>query len=111
MSKLVDLKILALLALGIMVISGCSDRYKEEYERGYQAGYTDGLNDAGKECEARLEDERSTCYSRMGSLSRSPSFTSTEVCGGGGVNVNGKHYPGGKTGCVRVFSNGKVERY
>jgi hypothetical protein len=48
----------------------------------------------------------------------SPSFPgrgvaadTTEVCGGGGVVSNGRHYKGGKTGCVRLLGNGKVQQY
>ena len=94
-----------------LALFGCADRYQEAYDKGYQAGYVDGLNDEDKKCQARIEDERDFCSNRLNSLMSTPSVTSTEVCGGGGVNVNGRHYPGGKTGCVRVFSNGKVERY
>lgn len=105
------LKILGLLLLVAFVSSGCSERYKEEYEKGYQAGYADGQHDARNECDEKLKKERTTCQEEIESLTREPSATSTEVCGGGGVNFNGRHYAGGKTGCVRVFSNGKVERY
>jgi succinate dehydrogenase/fumarate reductase-like Fe-S protein len=38
-------------------------------------------------------------------------ISSTSVCGGGGVEVNGKHHGAGKTGCVRVYSDGRIEKY
>ena len=41
----------------------------------------------------------------------STTYTTTEVCGGGGVNVGGRHYSSGQTGCVRVLSDGTVQRY
>lgn len=102
---------ITLLFLVSLVSFGCSDRFKEEYEKGYQAGYAEGQYYAEKECDEKLKKERTTCQEEIESLTRESSFSSTEVCGGGGVNLNGRHYAGGKTGCVRVFSNGKVERY
>ncbi len=87
----------------IFLLSGCKDKYQE----GYQSGYVDGViqteNRLKKEYEEKLQDQKIT--------NRSFSVYSTEVCGGGGVNVNQKHYEGGKTGCVRVYSDGRVERY
>ncbi len=38
-------------------------------------------------------------------------YTTTEVCGGGGVNVDGRNYSSGKTDGVRVLSDGTVQRY
>jgi hypothetical protein len=40
-----------------------------------------------------------------------PAVSSTAACGGNGITLNGKHYSGGKTGCVKVYSDGRVERY
>lgn len=79
-----------------LILYGCKDRYKE----GYDIGYSDGVAIT----ENRLKNEYEEKNNRL-------SVTSTEVCGGGGVNVNNKHYAGGKTGCVRVYSDGRVVRY
>lgn len=92
------------------LLIGCADKYTEGHEAGYQSGYRQGFDDANKQataaCEERLRRERREC-----SEASSPTYSSTEVCGGGGVNVSGKHYPPGKTGCVRVHSDGRIERY
>jgi hypothetical protein len=89
---------------------GCKDRYQEGYDVGYAEGFSQAKIDAEKRCIDSLEEERSSCLDRSYS-SGSHSGYSTEVCGGGGVTANGKHYEGGKTGCVRVYSDGRVVRY
>jgi hypothetical protein len=87
----------------VTLLSGCSDRYQE----GYDAGYSDGAITTEKrlkrEYEERLAEQKRDSFSY--------SSTSVETCGGAGVTVNGKHYQGGKTGCVRVYSDGRVRQY
>lgn len=87
----------------ILILGGCKDRYQE----GYVAGYSDGV----LQTENRLKNEYEEKFRNLDDKSSRLSVTSTEVCGGSGVNVNNKHYPGGKTGCVRVYSDGRVVRY
>jgi hypothetical protein len=88
-----------------VLLAACNDRYEE----GYRSGYNDGVI-AGE----KLGLEKATAQQRMApryepvTESRS---VSTSVCGGGGVNLNGKHIKPGKTGCVRVMSDGTVQRY
>jgi hypothetical protein len=105
-------KLLTFLPMAVLVtvLSGCADRYKEGYEAGVESGFRQGFDEATKqsraECEERVDRQRDRC-----SISNSRTYSSTEVCGGGGVTVGGKHHPAGKTGCVRVFADGRVERY
>jgi hypothetical protein len=87
----------------LILLSGCKDKYQE----GYQSGYIDGANATEQKLKLQYEDKLSELELRNNNYF---SVTSTEVCGGG-VNLNGKYYSGGKTGCVRVYSNGKVEKY
>jgi hypothetical protein len=95
---------------GVMVLfllAGCTDKYQE----GYQEGYAQGARETEVRVRAEYEQKMEALQS---DASYAPSYTatvSTEVCGGNGVNLNGKHYSGGKTGCVRVLSDGKVEKY
>ena len=94
---------LILLMTSLVTLSGCKDKFDE----GYQSGYINGVYDT----EQRLKKEHEEKISELERKNRnSYSVTSTEVCGGG-VNLNGKYYSGGKTGCVRVYSNGRVEKY
>jgi hypothetical protein len=98
------------LLLSTTTIVGCKDKYQEGYDQGYAEGLYQGKRDAEKQCEEKIDEEKKSCRDRSYSSSYSSSY-STEVCGGGGVNLNGKHYEGGKTGCVRVYSDGRVVRY
>jgi hypothetical protein len=92
------------LIASLFILSGCKDKFQE----GYQSGYIDGAYDT----ELKLKKEYEIKISELERKNQNSfSVTSTEVCGGSGVNLNGKHYSGGKTGCVRVYSNGRVERY
>lgn len=87
-----------------LTLSSCSDRFDEGYRNGYASGYSAGEQAGIEKASKKAEEERRYSYE--------PSYgSSTEVCGGGGVNVNGKHYSAGKTGCVRVMSDGTVKRY
>jgi len=101
-------RILYLSALTLFALSGCS-----RYEEGFKAGYSQGSADAETRVRADYEQRLAVLESEASSKS-SASYSATvqtEVCGGSGVNLNGKHYSGGKTGCVRVLSDGRVERY
>ena len=89
---------------------GCKDRFQEGYDAGYEDGSLQSKLIGEKQCEERLEAEKRSCRN-LGLSYGYSSGSSTEVCGGGGVNLNGKHYEAGKTGCVRVFSDGRVVRY
>lgn len=94
--------------LVLAFLSGCSDKYEE----GFQAGYAQGAKDAETRVRADFEQKLEALEREKSSSNSSYSATtSTEVCGGAGVNLNGKHYSGGKTGCVKVFSDGRVEKY
>ena len=89
----------------LLLLTGCEDKYQEGYQQGYSEGASFAENKLNKECDEKLSKQE------RDSTTSSYSATSTEVCGGGGVNLNGKHYSGGKTGCVRAYSDGRVERY
>ncbi|WP_138514569.1 hypothetical protein [Rhodoferax bucti] len=95
--------------LAAVVLVACGDKYKD----GYQDGYAQGSHDAEVRVRADYEQQLSRIQGELSSKSSSSYSASTqsEVCGGSGVNFNGKHYSGGKTGCVRVLSDGRVERY
>lgn len=88
-----------------LALASCSDRFDEGYRSGYASGYSAGEQAGIEKALKKASEERRYNYEP------SYSSSSTEVCGGGGVNVNGKHYSGGKTGCVRVMSDGTVKRY
>lgn len=105
-------RVLIYLIITLCVIStfGCKDRYQEGYDAGYAEGFSQAKVGVEERCVERLEEEKRSCRNRSYSSSYSSGY-STEVCGGGGVNANGKHYEGGKTGCVRVYSDGRVVRY
>jgi len=98
-----------LLLVFVLLFSGCEDKYQKGYAEGYQRGYSEGASDT----ENRLNKEFDEKLSKqvLDELTTSYSVRATEVCGGGGVNVNGKHYSAGKTGCVRVYSDGRIEKY
>lgn len=101
----IEMKTKILLVGLLFVITGCDDRYQEGYQNGYSDGASFTENRLNKDCEDKLSKQERE------SRASSYSMTSTEVCGGGGINLNGKHYTGGKTGCVRAYSDGRVERY
>ena len=91
-----------LISLSLLIV-GCKDKYQE----GYQVGFSEGV----MATEAKLRQEYEEKIKRIEESNRQYSVTSTSVCGGGGVNVSGKHYEGGKTGCVKVYSDGRIVRY
>jgi hypothetical protein len=80
---------------------------KDKYNEGYQTGFNEGVIAT----EQRLKNEYEEKIKKIENSNRELSVTSTSVCGGGGVNVGGKHYEGGKTGCVKVYSDGRIVRY
>ena len=88
-------------------LAGCADRYDEGYAIGFEAGEEAARARAASRCEEQLAEQKEELTSREPSTP----YVTTEVCGGTGVNVNGRHVSGGKTGCVRVYSDGLVQRY
>ena len=96
-------KLLFISLLLPIILLGCKDKYQE----GYQIGYSDGV----RSMESKLEESEKKLQDEKRKSQRTFSSVSTEVCGGSGVNLNGKHYSGGKTGCVRVYSDGRIEKY
>ena len=100
----------SLIALSAISTLGCKDRYQEGYDAGYAEGFSQAKFGVEKRCEERLDEEKKSCRDISYSSSYSSGY-STEVCGGAGVTANGKHHEGGKTGCVRVYSDGRVVRY
>lgn len=98
-------------AVALPLLVGCSGGYDDGYQAGFAAGFRSrdeevaALREQGENC-----DSSGSSYS-FGDSSAYTGAVVTEVCGGGGVNVGKKHYAPGKTGCVRVFSDGRVERY
>jgi len=86
-----------------LFLVGCKDKFDE----GYRAGYSNGV----LVTEEKLQKEYDEKIKKLENSNREFSISSTSVCGGGGVTVGSKHYEGGKTGCVKVYSDGKVVRY
>ncbi len=83
---------------------GCKDRFDEGFSAGYAAGVSDTTTRLKLEHEQKmLELDRQRASTNA--------VTSVQTCGGAGVNLNGRYYEGGKTGCVRVYSDGRVVRY
>lgn len=95
--------------LVLIALSGCSDRYQEGYEQGFSDATTQATAVAEQKCQETIEQEMRSC--RAAITNEVSSYVQTTVCGGGGVNVGKRHYASGKTGCVRVFSDGRVEQY
>jgi hypothetical protein len=90
-----------------VLLAGCEDKY----QKGYETGFNDGVSVTEKKLK-EIIDRQKEQLERLERRSNSYSGAySTEVCDGGGVTVNGKHHSGGKTGCVRVYSDGRIEKY
>jgi len=104
----------ALACVLALCLSGCEDKYKTGYDAGFAAGYAQA-NVEGERRLAALRDELEAAkrQAALAVYSSQQSYSSvvTTVCGGDGLNLNGKHYAPGKTGCVRAFSDGSVQRY
>lgn len=103
MMRLNQLAIISLILIGV---TACADRYDQGYDRGYSAGYSVAAAEYQQKLNECEREALSDSYNYV------PSRTvRTEVCGGGGVTFNGKHYSPGSTGCVRIYSDGTVKRY
>jgi hypothetical protein len=100
------LVLLVLISLA-MCLTGCGKKYEE----GLQEGYARGAADAEARVRGELEPQIASLKQQYSSSVSSLQISSTSSCGGSGINLNGKYYSGGKTGCVRVYSDGRVERY
>ena len=74
--------------------------HANDYDDGYDAGYKQAMLEIKSLLDNCEEDDSSFSY-----------LTSTEVCGGGGVTLNGKYIPGGATGCVKVYSDNTYKQY
>ena len=96
-----------LITLVFLLLSGCEDQYQKGYTAGYAIGVSITQNKLNEVIETQAEKIKALERPSRPSLSG----YSTEVCGGGGVHANGIHHSAGKTGCVRVFSDGRVEKY
>lgn len=88
---------------------GCTDRYEEGFQKGFADGFEQATAIQNTICSEKIDKQKRFC-STASEFSLGSGGYSTEVCGGG-VNVDGKYHKGGKTGCLRVFSDGRVERY
>ena len=96
-----------LFILAVPFLLGCEAKYQE----GYAAGYTQGVSQTENRLARKYEQELADANRRQSFPASYASVTSTSACGGNGINLNGKRYSGGKTGCVEVFSDGRVVRY
>ena len=90
------------------LLTACADRYEEGYARGFSDGISLSSVQAEEQCKEKLEEQSASRESRRATTEDQAEVT---VCGGGGVNVRNQHYPGGKTGCVTVFRDGRVRQY
>ena len=97
----------SLLLIASLFLVGCEAKYQE----GYTAGYAQGVSETEGRLARKHEQELADANRRQSFPASYTSVTSTNACGGNGINVNGKHYSGGKTGCVEVYSDGRVVRY
>lgn len=97
-------------AMSVFVLA-CGDGYQEAYDAGYDAGLAAGKLNATK----AVKDPEACGPEPEASADAQPSWTSgplfTAVCGGAGVDVGSTHIEPGESGCVRVFGDGRVERY
>lgn len=100
----------ALLVIGLLIVALDLNNEKVR-DRGYVEGYDYGVAVTEKRLNdlIELQAEKIRRLERQGTT-YSGTY-STEVCGGNGVDVNGKHHGPGKTGCVRVYSDGRIEKY
>lgn len=98
-----------LMCVLFLALSGCKDKYQEGYGEGFSIGYAQAKAEAQAACSLQVDAAKESYSSRTASPSYS--FVTAEVCGGNGMDYNGKHYKAGKTGCVRVMADGRVEGY
>lgn len=101
----------ALVVTAVVFVSACGNGYQEAYEEGYEAGLAAGKLDAKKAVKVPevCEPESEASAAAAPNWTSGPAFT--EVCGGGGVDVGSTHIQPGESGCVRVFNDGRIERY
>ena len=90
-----------------VLLSGCQDKYQQ----GYETGYVDGVQATENKWKEVVELQTEKIERLEGRNTFNSGVHSTEVCGGGGVNVNGKHHGPGETGCVRAYNDGRIEKY
>lgn len=104
---------MSFLAFLFISSTACEDRYQQGYDNGYEEGYEDGLQGYADEYEDGLRECNETAISSTydsGYIAPSRHII-TDLSGGSGVNFNGKHYPAGPTGGVRIYNDGTVEQY
>jgi hypothetical protein len=102
------MKIKHLLFITVLyLLAGCEDKY----QKGYDKGYADGVAVTEIKFNELMQQEKDKVKSLERQSNSYSNSYSTEVCGGNGVDVNGKHHSAGKTGCVRVHSDGRIEKY
>ena len=89
-----------------LLLVGCEDKY----QKGYETGYLEGVSITEKRLNELIQLQEEKIYRLERQSNYSSGVSSTSVCGGG-VEVNGKHHSAGKTGCVRVYSDGRIEKY
>ena len=105
---MLQVSISKILFLSILIfLTGCEDKY----QKGYETGYLEGVSVTEKKLKEIIELQEEKIRRQERQSTYSPGVSSTSVCGGGGVEVNGKHHSAGKTGCVRVYSDGRIEKY
>lgn len=99
----------------VVLISACTQETDAEHKQAYEAGYADASVKLKNVYERRVQEMEATHRREVEVLKSQipgPSLTqSTEICGVDGANVNGRHIDGGKTGCVRMYSDGRYERF
>lgn len=91
-------------------LSGCEDKYKTGHDAGYAEGYAAGYAKASEEAEQRAKKLRQEAWRAAFSEPSSP-VVAASICGGNGMNLNGKYIRPGKTGCVDALSDGTFRRY
>jgi hypothetical protein len=95
---------LLLLAAMVLQVAACTERYDEVYQDGFLAGRTAAFNE--------VSDLRETARARFSAHAvDGDRDMSTEVCGAGGIILNGVHVSFGNSSCVRVYADGSVARY
>jgi hypothetical protein len=111
MRKLACMTRAALVVPVLVLVSGCGDRCKQAYDAGYKAGLAAGTLNATKAAKGTdaFAPEMEASAAAQPNWTSGPVFT--EVCGGAGVDVGSSHIEPGESGCVRVFSDGRIERY
>lgn len=111
MRKLGTIGRAALVVAVVEFVSACGNGYQEAYDAGYEAGLAAGTLDAKNAVKVpeACEPESEARAAAAPGWTSGPAFT--EVCGGGGVDVGSTHIEPGEAGCVRVFNDGRIERY